>query len=243
MSRDGHRQKPSWCFAVKTRPDRARGRATGARRVSLPAVAATLSRMSESPGSQLSVAGATLRLVVTRKHVKNVNARLRGDTLLVSAPLRLPQPELDRLILTLARRLLRRARAGAVNGEVDLAAVARRVAARFPRPPAVGEVRFSTSQRARWGSCSARAGTILLNAALAHMPDWVLEAVLAHELVHLFHRDHGPEFRALLRQVCPDSDRARAFLYGVSWVAGRWESLPAVERGQLSGADGDEELL
>lgn len=198
--------------------------------------------MDTSSGSRLSVAGATLRVVVTRKHVKNVNARLRGDTLLVSAPLRLPQAELDRAVAELARRLVRRVRARAVNGEVDLAAAARRVAARFPRPPAPGEVRFSTNQRARWGSCSARDGTILLNAALAHMPVWVLEAVLAHELVHLFHRDHGPQFKALLGHVCPDSERARAFLHGVSWVAGRWESLPAVERGQLAGAGGDEEL-
>jgi predicted metal-dependent hydrolase len=197
--------------------------------------------MDTPSGSRLAVAGATLRVVVTRKHVKNVNARLRGDTLLVSAPLRLPQAELDRAVAELARRLVRRARARAVNGEVDLASAARRVAARFPRPPAIGDVRFSTNQRARWGSCSARDGAILLNAALAHMPVWVLDAVLAHELVHLFHRDHGPEFRALLRQVCPDSERARAFLHGVTWVAGRWESLPAVERGQLSGVDGDGE--
>ena len=198
--------------------------------------------MSESSGTRLSVAGATLQVVVTRKHVKNVNARLRGDTLLVSAPLRLPQAEVDRAVAELARRLVRRVRARAVNGEVDLAAASRRVAARFPCPPVPGEVRFSTNQRARWGSCSARDGTILLNAALAHMPAWVLEAVIAHELAHLFHRDHGPQFKALLRQVCPDNERARAFLHGVTWVAGRWESLPAVERSQLAGAGGDEEL-
>jgi predicted metal-dependent hydrolase len=205
-------------------------------------VAATLSRMPDSPATRLSVAGATLQVIVTRKHVKNVNARLRGDTLLVSAPLRLPQAELDRAVAELARRLVRRVRARAVNGEVDLVAAARRVAARFPTPPAIREIRFSTGQRARWGSCSARDGTILLNAALAHMPAWVLDAVLAHELAHLFHRDHGPQFKALLRHVCPDSERARAFLHGVSWVAGRWESLPAVERAQLAGAGGDEEL-
>jgi len=192
-------------------------------------------------GSQLAVAGATLQVVVTRKHVRNVNARLRGDTLLVSAPLRMPQPELDRAVVELARRLVRRLRARAVNGEVDLAAVARRVAARVPSPPAVGEVRFSTSQRARWGSCSARSGTIQLNAALAHMPAWVLEAVLAHELAHFFHRDHGPEFRALLRRVCPESERARAFLHGVSWTAGRWRSLPVSEREQLGTMAPDEE--
>ena len=197
--------------------------------------------MDGPPASRLSVAGATLELVVTRKRVKNVNARLRGDTLLVSAPLHMPQAALDRAVLELARRLLRRGRARTVNAELDLAAVARRVAARFPAPPALGEVRFSTSQRARWGSCSAHSGTILLNAALAQMPAWVLEAVVAHELAHLFHRDHGPEFRALLRRVCPESDRARAFLHGVSWTAGHWRSLPEVDREQLGALEADEE--
>ncbi len=187
----------------------------------------------------LTVSGTTLNVVVTRKRVKNVNARLRGETLLVSAPLRLAQAELDRAVTELARRLVRRARARTVNGEDALAAAARRVAARFPKAPPPFAVSFSTSQRARWGSCSARAGAILLNAALVHMPPWVLEAVLAHELVHLFHRDHGPAFQDLLRRVCPDAERARAFLHGVSWVAGRWRSLPAVEREQLAGAAGD----
>ena len=194
--------------------------------------------MGEAPRS-ITVAGATLSVVVTRKAVKNVNARLRGDTLLVSAPLRLAQAELDRAVVALARRLVRRVRSRAVNGEVDLAGAARRIAARFPQRPPPVAVRFSTGQRARWGSCSARDGTILLNAALAHMPPWVLDAVLAHELAHLFHRDHGPAFQALLRRVCPDAERARAFLHGVSWVAGRWQSLPAVEREQLAGPRDD----
>jgi len=197
--------------------------------------------MSESHVARLSVAGATLQVVVTRKRVKNVNARLRGDTLLVSAPHRLPQAELDRAVAELAGRLVRRVRARAVNADADLGALARRIAARFPSPPEVGEVRFSTAQRARWGSCSARGGAILLNAALAHMPPRILEAVIAHELVHLFHRDHGPEFRALLRRVCPRAEEARAFLHGVSWTAAHWRALPAVEREQLGGLDGDDE--
>ena len=128
-----------------------------------------------------------------------------------------------------------------VTGPRPPAPGARGGAARFPAPPALGEVRFSTSQRARWGSCSAHSGTILLNAALAQMPAWVLEAVVAHELAHLFHRDHGPEFRALLRRVCPESDRARAFLHGVSWTAGHWRSLPEVDREQLGALEADEE--
>jgi predicted metal-dependent hydrolase len=93
---------------------------------------------------------------------------------------------------------------------------------------------FVTTQQARWGSYSPATRTIRLHAALRRMPRWVLEAVVAHELAHVVHQDHSPAFWKLLRRVCPDTDRARAFLSGVSWLGYNWEKLPPVERSLLS---------
>ncbi len=64
----------------------------------------------------------------------------------------------------------------------------------------------------------------------------MLEAVVAHELAHVTHHDHGPGFWKLLRSVYPDVDRADAFLAGVSWLGRRWESLPPIERSLLARA-------
>jgi predicted metal-dependent hydrolase len=185
----------------------------------------------------LDVDGVVLELRVVRKRVKNINARLRGQTLFVSAPHRIPEGELDETILQLARRLVRRSRADAVNSDGGAETIARKMAARFDDPPVVAEVRFVTNQRSRWGSYSARTGIVRLNAALRQMPPWVLEAVVAHELAHTFHLDHSPAFWKLVRSVCPKTDRARAFLEGVSWLAAAWEELPPVERSQLTGGD------
>jgi hypothetical protein len=69
------------------------------------------------------------------------------------------------------------------------------------------------------------------------MPPWVLEAVVAHELAHTFYLDHSPEFWELARSVCSKTDRARAFLEGVTWLAAAWDDLPPVERAQLMGRD------
>jgi predicted metal-dependent hydrolase len=69
------------------------------------------------------------------------------------------------------------------------------------------------------------------------MPPWVLEAVVAHELAHTFYLDHSRAFWELVRLVCPKTDRARAFLEGVTWLAAAWDDLPAVERSQLTGKD------
>jgi len=185
--------------------------------------------------TKLDVDGMTLDLVVVRKRVKNINARLSGSTLSVSAPHRVSRGEVRSVAVELARRLLRRARADAVNGDDSGRIVATKVAAKFPKPPRVTEVRFSTNQRSQWGSYSPRTGVIRLNAVLKVMPPWVLEAVVAHELAHSIHPDHSPAFWKLVRSICRHTDRANAFLEGVSWVAASWEGLEPAERSQLAG--------
>jgi predicted metal-dependent hydrolase len=181
----------------------------------------------------IEVDGVSLALRLVRKRVKNVNARLYGHELRVSAPAHIPAAELDEIVDRLARRLVRRARADEVNRDGLCLELARRVAARFDPQPEVTDVRFVTTQLARWGSYSSRTGIVRLHAALRQMPEWVLVAVLAHELAHAVHPDHSAAFWRLLRSVCPDTDRADAFLAGVTWTAGRWERLPPVERALL----------
>ncbi len=186
----------------------------------------------------LTIDGVTLELRVTRKKVKNINVRLVGEELRVSAPRWVSKGELDEAIETLARRLLRRERARVVNGDDQALVLARKIALRFQKPPEIHAARFSTRQRARWGSYSTHTRTIQLSAALRHMPTWVLEAVVAHELAHVVHPNHSPAFWKLLRRVCPQTDRSRAFLEGVSWFGRSWERLPPVERSLLVGGGG-----
>ena len=189
------------------------------------------------PHEIITVDGTSLALLVERKRVKNVNARLRGSTLSVSAPVGLPDKKLEPAIHDLARKLLRRAHAGRVNEEEDALWLAQKVAKRFPEPPSVNKIVFVTTQRHRWGSYSPKTRTIRLNAALRRMPRWVLEAVVAHELAHAVHADHSPAFRKLLRRACPETDRAEAFLAGVSWLAHNRDGLAPVERDLLGGTE------
>lgn len=188
--------------------------------------------------TSVTIDGVTLDLRVTRKKVKNINVRLVGNQLRVSAPRWVSKRELDEAITTLARRMIRRERARKINGSDEALILARRVAKRFSSPPEIVAARFSTQQRSRWGSYSTRTRTIQLNAVLRQMPSWVLEAVVAHELAHIEHPDHSAAFWALLRSVCPQTDRARAFLDGVTWLGRSWEQLPPVERSLLADGGG-----
>lgn len=184
----------------------------------------------------MTVDGITLRARIVRKRVRNVNVRLVGNELRVSAPPTLQQSELEATVRRLARTLVRRVRAEELNSDDQALEIAQKVAARFPKPPRVRAVRFVTTQRARWGSYSPSTGVIRLHAGLRLLPKWVLEAVVAHELAHAFHPDHSAAFWSLLRRVCPKTDRANAFLDGVSWIADRWERMPTVERSLLTGS-------
>ncbi len=66
--------------------------------------------------------------------------------------------------------------------------------------------------RSRWGSCSGR-GRIRLSWRLVMAPDWVWRAVVAHEVAHLAHMNHGPAFHALAQRLAEGRDReARAWL-------------------------------
>ncbi|MCS7046174.1 MAG: M48 family metallopeptidase [Gemmataceae bacterium] len=190
--------------------------------------------------ASLTVDGVRLRLVVQRKRVRNVNARLRHDTLFVSAPPHVPEGILTELVADLARKLVRRVHARTVNRDEDCLALVRKIAARFPTKPEVARVEFVATQTRRWGSYSATTRTIRLNVALREMPRWVLEAVVAHELAHVTYPHHGPEFWTLLRSVYPDVDRADAFLAGVAWLAAG-PKLSGVARallGEMVGCDG-----
>jgi len=66
----------------------------------------------------------------------------------------------------------------------------------------------------RWGSCSAK-GSITLSTNLMKKRVELIDYVILHELCHLRHRNHGPNFYKLLEEVCPDYKVLRKELKGV----------------------------
>jgi hypothetical protein len=123
-------------------------------------------------------------IAAQQRHVAGVRARLPQD---------LPHDQ--------QRALRARAR-------VELPARLRALAASLGLNVARVSIR---SQRQRWGSCS-HAGHISLNWRLVTMPGWVRDYVLYHELMHLKRMDHSAKFWALVAEVCPEYQDARAWL-------------------------------
>jgi hypothetical protein len=63
----------------------------------------------------------------------------------------------------------------------------------------------------RWGSFTA-AGNLVLNRDLIRASPRLIDYVVAHELAHGSHPDHGPEWQSLLTRVMPDWHERKALL-------------------------------
>jgi len=66
-------------------------------------------------------------------------------------------------------------------------------------------------QKTRWGSCGI-SGKIYLNWLLILAPVGALEYVVAHELCHLFHRNHGKRFWAKVAFCFPEYQQQERWL-------------------------------
>ena len=65
--------------------------------------------------------------------------------------------------------------------------------------------------RARWGSCNSN-GELQFNWKIIMAPTAVVDSVVVHELCHLLHMHHGPDFWAQVKRVLPNYKDAKQWL-------------------------------
>lgn len=65
--------------------------------------------------------------------------------------------------------------------------------------------------RSKWGHCTS-AGVIQYNWQILLAPEPVVDYLVAHEVCHLRHHNHSPEFWALVASVCPEYAVLRRWL-------------------------------
>src|SRR5690606_21427354 len=144
-------------------------------------------------GAALPVEGTMLRIVATGGAGRQV--RRVGDRLLVGGP----QAHAGARVV---RWLKAEAKAALTAETQTLAAV---------HDLPLGRVSIG-DPRGRWGSCSGRGGR-RYSWGLIRAPLFVRLATVAHEVAHLRHMHHGPEFHAFVRAIAlADPEAARAWL-------------------------------
>lgn len=146
---------------------------------------------------------------------RTVEVALESGGFVARVPLRATETKLLPVLTRLRAQLWERLRREGVYDQSTLEQRAQRVARQYlsdlDLPP--WTVRFSRRQHKRWGSCTfdGTSGRIRISAHLLGHPNWVVDAVLLHELIHLVVFDHGPRFQALLARD-PLRDRALGYL-------------------------------
>lgn len=68
-----------------------------------------------------------------------------------------------------------------------------------------------TSARTRFGSCSGE-NSLCFSLYLIQYPEEAIDYVVVHELAHIRHRNHGPDFYAEVAKYLPDYKRRMALL-------------------------------
>ena len=168
---------------------------------------------------------------VIRSSRKTLSLQITPEgQLLVRAPSRLPQREIDRFVeekQEWIQKTIQKVRAVKQAGEAqpltaaDIRALADR--ARREIPPRVfraaqamgvtyGRITIR-NQTGRWGSCSST-GNLNFNCLLMLAPESVLNYVVVHELCHRKHMDHSPAFWQEVARMLPDYKKEEAWLKG-----------------------------
>ena len=134
---------------------------------------------------------------VSTRRRKTSEARWVGGRIVVSVPAHLSQEAREKTIAWLVDRLVAKHPMRSAVGDAELMTRAIALADRYRIESRPTSVRWVTNQSARWGSCSYHSGEIRLSHRLRAVPEWVLDAVLVHELAHLVHPNHSPAFHQL----------------------------------------------
>ncbi|MFH1085787.1 MAG: M48 family metallopeptidase [Chloroflexota bacterium] len=178
-----------------------------------------------SPGdTPITVPGAEgldVLLVRSARRKKTVSARfLNWHTLEITAPAHVSDAELAPHVAGLVQRALERRakrRTIATDDRLEQRAQA------LNRLHFGGQLRWRSisfaKQDSRYGSCSLAHGAVRISHRLAHVPAFVLDYVIMHELAHFIEPNHSAAFWELVNRF-PKTERARGYLMALEADAG-----------------------
>lgn len=154
-----------------------------------------------------------VRIVKSKRRKRNIAAYRQSGEIVISVPFRTTKAEISQIVPELVERVIageKRGRKSEEELEWRALNLLQRFLPEFHERPA--SIAWRQMQE-RWGSCTTVDRTIRISERLQGAPDYVLDYVLLHELIHLRTSGHGEEFNALLARY-PEMERAEAFLEG-----------------------------
>ena len=169
------------------------------------------------------------QIAVYVRHDKRLKKHSRwewqGDgSILLRIPYRFPKRQIGSLLDQIAIQLLSQNKMAERRTDAELQLRAEQINRKcFAGKIQWRAIRWVGNMEKRLGSCTNGGptdGHIRISDKIKTWPDWVVDYVIAHELVHRMHSNHSQEFWDTLVQGYPRSERARGFIQGVGFIEG-----------------------
>jgi predicted metal-dependent hydrolase len=164
------------------------------------------------PGTEIS-GGAEIRVIRSSRRKKSIGAYREQGAIVISVPARLSNSKVSAVIPELVEKILtKEAKERLTDSQLherSLYLLAKYLP-EFTTAPASVTWRPMSE---RWGSCTTVDRTIRISDRLNGAPEYVVDYLLVHELIHLEIAHHGPAFEGLLARF-EAAERASAYLEG-----------------------------
>ena len=155
----------------------------------------------------------------SKRAKRNITAYRDNEKTVVTVPTRMAKRDIDAYVEELVTRLDDRDER--LSSQKLLEQRARKLSLKyldqdlFRTHSVPVTIRWVTNQNSRWGSCTPADGAIRLSHRMQRMPNFVIDSVIFHELIHLLITDHSPAFYELMQRY-PEHEKAKAYLDGYS---------------------------
>ena len=155
----------------------------------------------------------------SKRAKRNITAYRDNEKTVVTVPTRMAKRDIDAYVVELVNRLDDRDER--LSSQKLLEQRARQLSVKyldqdlFQTHSVPVTIRWVTNQNSRWGSCTPADGAIRLSHRMQRMPNFVIDSVIFHELIHLLVTDHSAAFYELMQRY-PDHEKAKAYLDGYS---------------------------
>ena len=164
---------------------------------------------------RMGIDGRDIGLIIevrrSTRRKKTIEAYRNGEKVIVSIPARMSQREANQVVDEMVKKILHDE---SIPTNSQLYARAQELNALYLEGRAIPQsVEWSSRMSRIWGACTIEDRTIRISDRLRDAPDYALDYLLLHELIHILVPGHGPDFKQLLERY-PELARAEGYFEG-----------------------------
>jgi len=184
--------------------------------------------MADQKHSIRNIDGEQISILVRRDKRLKKTSRWEWQpdgSILLRVPYRMPKGQIPNLLKQISRQLDKQVKLTKRRTDADLQQRAEAINQKyFGGRIEWRAIRWVGNMNTRLGSCTsggATDGHIRISDKIKNWPEWVIDYVIAHELVHRLHANHSKAFWETLTKGYPKTERARGFIQGVGFSDGQ----------------------